>query len=124
MDLVRPGQENMQSTGLVDQIHPGHPDLPKIISQWGFCKNAPLRSRLDTTIQMLLETPPNKKPYPRQYIKSSPYRNFCQVHEENLWTMISSAWIYSPRLKLVVPNPQANEKCEDHFDTYGRRHGL
>ena len=33
MGLVRPGQGDMQSTGLVDQIHPGHLDPPKIISQ-------------------------------------------------------------------------------------------
>ena len=44
--------------------------------------------------------------------------------EEDLRTMTSSAWIRSSRLKPVVPNPQANEKCEDHFDTYGRRYLL
>ena len=35
--------------------------------------------------------------------------------------MTSSAWIRSSRLKPVVPNPQANGKCENHFDTYGWR---
>ena len=30
----------------------------------------------------------------------------------------------SDRLKPVVPNPQAIEKCEDHFNTYGRRYLL
>ena len=34
MDLVRPGRGDMRSTGLVDQIHPGHPDPPKIISRY------------------------------------------------------------------------------------------
>ncbi len=32
MDQVRPGNKNIQSTGSVDQIHPEHLDLPKIIS--------------------------------------------------------------------------------------------
>ena len=35
-----------------------------------------------------------------------------------------STRILSSRLKSVIPNPQANEKCEDHFDTYNRRHEL
>ena len=38
--------------------------------------------------------------------------------------MTSSAWIRSSRLKPVVPNPQANEKYEDDFNTYGRRYLL
>ena len=46
----------------------------------GFRKNAPPCSHLDTTIQMLLETPPNKGPHPKQYIKSSPHHSFRQVH--------------------------------------------
>ena len=33
MDLVRPGRGDMRSTGSVDEIHPGHPDPPKIISR-------------------------------------------------------------------------------------------
>ena len=33
MDQVRAGHRNTQSMGLVDQIYPGHPDLPKIISR-------------------------------------------------------------------------------------------
>lgn len=31
MDQVRPRQRDMQSTGLVDQIHPRYPNPPKII---------------------------------------------------------------------------------------------
>ena len=34
MDFVRPRQGNMRSIRLVDQIQPGYPDPPKIISQW------------------------------------------------------------------------------------------
>ena len=33
MDEVRPRREDMQSTELVDQIHPGNPDPSKIIFQ-------------------------------------------------------------------------------------------
>ena len=46
----------------------------------GFCNNAPSRSRLDKTIQMLLGTPPNKGPHSKQCMKSRPHRNFRQVH--------------------------------------------
>ena len=36
--------------------------------------------------------------------------------KEDFRTMTSFAWIYSSRLKLVVLNPQANGKYEDHFN--------
>ncbi len=35
MDQVRPRHRDMRSTGLADQIHPEHSDLPKIISRYG-----------------------------------------------------------------------------------------
>ena len=44
--------------------------------------------------------------------------------KDELWTMTSFAWICSSRLKPVVPNPQANKKCKNHFDTYGRHYLL
>ena len=47
-------------------------------------RNAPLRFRLDTTIQMLLGTPLNKKPRPKRCMKSSLYRSFCQIHQRGL----------------------------------------
>ncbi len=34
IDQIRPGHKDMQSTGSVDQIYLGHPNLFKIISQW------------------------------------------------------------------------------------------
>ncbi len=40
MDQVRPGHKNTQSMRLVDQIHPRHPDPPKIISR---CSLGPIK---------------------------------------------------------------------------------
>ena len=48
------------------------------------CRNALPRSCLDITIQMLLGTPPNNGPHPKQCRKSSPHRSFCQIHWERL----------------------------------------
>ena len=90
----------------------------------GFCKNAPPRSRLDTTIQMLLRTPLNKGPHPKRCMKSSPHRNFRQVHQgrssdDDKFCMDSFLQAQASRLE-----PAGQRKVENYFDTYGRRHGL
>ena len=43
-------------------------------------RNALLYSCLGTTIEMLLGTPPNKRPHTKQCMRSSPYHSFRQVY--------------------------------------------
>ena len=84
-------------------------------------RNAPPRSRLGTAIQMLLGTPPNKGlphramhevQFPPQLPPSTP-------RDDDKFCMDSFLQAQASR-----PKPAGQREVEDHFDTYGRRHGL
>ena len=47
MDQVRPGHRDTRSAGSVDQIHPKHPDPPKIISRCSKAFIGPLSIRFN-----------------------------------------------------------------------------
>ena len=89
-----------------------------------FRKNAPPRSTGYNNPDALGDSSEQRTPAPSDAGNLVPTAASVRYTEEDLRTMTSSAWICSSRLKSVVPNPQANEKCKDHFNKYGRRYLL
>ena len=88
----------------------------------GFRKNVPPRFASYSDSDALGDSSEQGTPASSDVGNLVPITAFVRYTEEDLWIMTSFAWIRSSRLKPVIPNPQANKKCENHFNTYGRRY--